>query len=131
MENLKQFVPQYLAVKLKELGFDETCFAYIKNIGNDPNNEKIGILSESSKSQLEENGILFIKIPLWQQAISFLTPMIDGDKFRIIIVKKNGNYLLQKSIDGVYKNLSDATNLDCIENLIEIVEEKQRKSLVD
>lgn len=60
-----QFVPYELAVKLKELGFDEPCFGAwlrnpsILNFGNYPSQEIANI----------ESGIL---APLWQQAFDWL-----------------------------------------------------------
>ncbi|MCW8311457.1 hypothetical protein K7A41_09500 [Sphingobacterium sp. InxBP1] len=64
MEN--QFVPYELAVKLKEMGFNESCFAYWRK----PDNiQLIGV------EYLLANQIMsrpsYIKAPLWQQAFDW------------------------------------------------------------
>jgi len=107
----EQFVPYELALSLKELGFNEKCLKSYNKI-----TYKLSHL----------NGPI-LKAPLWQQAIKFLIPMIDGNStYRIIMVKKNGNYMLQERKDEFnFVNYSDGSNSDCIEKLIEIVKNEK------
>ena len=67
----KQFVTYEIALKLKELEFDEECLASYHNtkiIGYEK--ESWLVLNEDSDQFLESTFIC--KAPLWQQAISFL-----------------------------------------------------------
>lgn len=63
----KQFVPYDLALKLKELGFDEECLAYYRN-------PKLFQLFNLEKYK-GVNQILtktdYVKAPLWQQAFDW------------------------------------------------------------
>lgn len=56
----KEFIPYELALKLKELGFNEECGAYYSPMDNKLSN--IGIVSISSR---------VLKAPLWQQVFSW------------------------------------------------------------
>lgn len=56
----KEFVPYELALKLKELGFNEECGAYYSPMDNKLSN--IGIVPISSR---------VLKAPLWQQAFDW------------------------------------------------------------
>lgn len=58
-----QFVPYELAVKLKELGFDEGCFGFYTELEN-------LVIKENVKQQNCATG-KFVA-PLWQQAFDFL-----------------------------------------------------------
>ena len=66
----KQFVTYEIALKLKELGFDEPCFAHFSNnkyhdlIHNCENVMDGDFCVEQDSSNL--------LVPLWQQAITFL-----------------------------------------------------------
>lgn len=63
----EQFVPYDIALKLKELGFDEECLGYF-------NNDKIlkNILNPKDCNNTFLKGLNLLSAPLWQQAIDFL-----------------------------------------------------------
>jgi hypothetical protein len=67
-----------------------------------------------------------IPAALWSQAMNFLLPQIDGNAdYRIILRKKDGNYILQKrEYLTDFSNYSDGTNEDCLRKLIEIIKRK-------
>lgn len=67
----KEFIPYEQALALKELGFDEECFSYVKHLGYDSSKEKVRVLSEVSRSQIEDMGLPLLKIPTFSQAFRF------------------------------------------------------------
>lgn len=78
----KQFVTYEIALKLKELGFDEPCFGVFDLESEDrfKIRKPSFNMSNNSTKTLDEFGLLLstegvtglIKAPLWQQAIEFL-----------------------------------------------------------
>lgn len=107
-----QFIPYELAVKLKELGFDEVCLAFYdgtKAFTYSPNNNKIYAVK--------------ILAPLWQQAFDWFREkglhswVYQSDKYRFhYTILKDGRYV---------KNDSDAIHYQearqvCLEKLIEL-----------
>ena len=79
----KQFCTYEISKELKELGFDEECFAiYFKGILN--NGYSVNYISTDWKSLFyknkinsESNSIDIVSAPLWQQAWSFLFKKLD------------------------------------------------------
>lgn len=69
----EQFVPYELAIKLKELGFDEECCSYFTIYGNFS-----GDISNPRKynSEFEKSGS-YISAPLWQQAFDWFLKEYD------------------------------------------------------
>lgn len=63
----KQFVPYELSVKLKELGFDESCFARFRKGQFQLNT--LGKAIEHNSQQIVSGDV---SAPLWQQVGSFL-----------------------------------------------------------
>ena len=88
----KEFVPYELALKMKQLGFDEKCIAYYQKsavIGND-NILPISftnMASDFNDYEYSKLGVPFYSAPTWQQAFkwfrekynihSFIIPLID------------------------------------------------------
>ena len=62
----EQFVPYELALKLKELGFEEECLASYNHVG-----KKLNI------GEFVSHGKYSILAPLWQQAIDFFREKYD------------------------------------------------------
>ena len=64
----KQFVPYEIALKLKQLGFDDPCLAYFSN-------DKYHDLHHSCENVMEGNFVINnyneLKAPLWQQVIDW------------------------------------------------------------
>jgi hypothetical protein len=105
----KEFVPYELAVKLKQLGFDEPCFARFNNDGD--------LLIAHTEKYIIDNGVdrseFFTLAPLFQQA------------FRWFREPKNGSY---NHLDFMYEYLKyesisyEQAELACLDKLIEIIE---------
>jgi hypothetical protein len=144
MEDLqKEFVPYELALRMKQLGFDEPCFSYYMN----------GILQPSLnvkdysyfKEMIEINSNIKnfenVLAPLFQQSFRWFRDKygLIGDPIPLS-TSKNGptthyGWGICSSIDaGVdwendddgFKTYEEA-GLACLEQLIEIVEEKQKE----
>ena len=125
----KEFVPYELAVKLKELGFDEICIAsyFIPNLHSlkFPNYWK-----QNSTLSMGEDGCT---APLYQQAFRWFrekgyrfnmindVSQVDGDYFYDVWF--NGNFIFESHY--IYKTYEEA-ELACLTKLIEIV--KQTKN---
>jgi hypothetical protein len=86
----KEFVPYELAVKLKELGFDEPCFGYYDEGGN-----------------LYTEMVEVLKAPLYQQAINFL--YICSNKQIDIELKGSDTY--EERIRKIEQGCKDLWNL--------------------
>ena len=124
----KEFVPYELALKLKELGFNEKCFSYYNtNLG-----KRLFINSGD------------IKAPLWQQAFDWLDKefglfvsfgKIDNTRNFyydfMIIDSKNRDYNDEDLIDSASRildkgkyNTYEEARLECLKKLIEIITEQ-------
>lgn len=99
MEN--QFVPYDLALKLKELGFDEDCLATIHS-----KTKKIipiyGVYKESPRYE-----DFWIKAPLWQQAGNFLY-ICSNKKINVSI---NGSDTYEELCEKFEKAISNFRDL--------------------
>jgi hypothetical protein len=112
----KEFVPYELAVKLKQLGFDEPCFLYWWK------NESGYILADIIYDEVRT---LDFKAPLFQQAFRWFREK----EFLIDVTSLNSNeyeFYIQWSfaysvLSDIYKSYEEA-ELACLEKLIEIVE---------
>ena len=137
MEDLqKEFVPYELALRMKQLEFDEPCFSYYMN----------GILQPSLnvkdysyfKEMIEINSNIKnfenVLAPLYQQAFrwfrekqeieGFVHKSIEGNYY--FVIKKTGNnesnmYEFTKTAPKTFDTYEEA-ELACLEKLIEIVE---------
>jgi hypothetical protein len=131
----KEFVPYELAVKLKQLGFDEPCFARFNNDGD--------LLIAHTEKYIIDNGVdrseFFTLSPLFQQAFRWFREKHD---FSHAINKTYGGqhipYVNGEELDldsdcneiegykWLYTSYEEA-ELACIDKLIEIVETKQQE----
>ena len=68
----KEFAPYELAVKLKELGFDEPCFGYYRI------DEKFMALTNYHENYNDSDSR--ISAPLWQQAFDWFREIIVTGK---------------------------------------------------
>ena len=114
----KEFTPHQEALELKELGFDEPCFAWY-NLG--------GALLSDVTMGYEETDFLYTQddmdndkqciAPLYQQA------------FRWFRESKNGSY---NHLDFIYEYMKDDSityeeaELECLKKLIQIVKENKQ-----
>jgi hypothetical protein len=120
-----QFVPYELAVKLKEMGFDERCLAGYYNDGKSLWFFRFHKNSEREPTVAER----FATAPLWQQAFdwfrdkgygAFVETWINGGvkKFR---GRNNYTPLFITDVFDTYEEAREA----CLEKLIQILEEKK------
>ena len=132
----KEFIPYEQALALKELGFDEECLAIYTTYSTvNKRNYKNPVLKiVRQESQFTQKGVT--KAPLYQQAfrwfrekynlfgeINLTTKQEDVKEFEFFVLDINEP--LFESDD--YKKYKEA-ELACLEKLIEIVEEKNKKS---
>jgi hypothetical protein len=145
----KEFVPYEQALALKQLGFDEPCFAYFyhhqeykilfdnPNQARDYNSIKIDVGSifdhdeERVKKGLESLGdsvSRMTSIPLYQQVFRWFREKYQIDSW--IYPNLNGLYSVSNVRRGVglgkvseYQTYEEA-ELECLKKLIEIVKEK-------
>jgi hypothetical protein len=111
-----EFVPYELALKLKQLGFDEPCFLYWWK------NESGYILADIIYDEVRT---LDFKAPLFQQA------------FRWFRERYGLNYVIVKAESWFYTingcntqegfNTYEEAELACLDKLIEILEPKQQE----
>lgn len=120
----KEFVPYDLALELKELGFDETCFGSIDQIGY--------IHVKGSKSS-PRGSMMYntINCPTFSQAFRFfrekykLSGLIEigTQEFSYQVFDNKGNRQLgtePMNYNGTYEE----AELECLKKLIEIVKRK-------
>lgn len=150
----EQFVPYELALKLKELGFDEKCLGFyyqaietewfdFRSGGNVIFNEGNPIiLNYSGKIGLERDEIYLCKAPLWQQAFDWFREekeLLNHSTTHLQDIGEDGSlvesygYRIMYNKDGykcdVWEKLArfdtyEEARLACLEKLIEIVENK-------
>lgn len=128
----EQFIPYELALKLKELGFDEECFGFYSNnkIYYEDNITSNKILTITNKIRKET----LIAAPLWQQAFDFIREFCNWS-FCIKRSHKQKDYeyffeifnpLLQTEVKSKKFNTYQEARLACLEKLIEIVENNNK-----
>ena len=126
----KEFVPYELAVKLKELGFDEPCFGWYSN--------REGNVLRQVYCETYLGIENCAKAPLYQQAFRWFRNNYstyveihettdweeDNESWSFVIFKYrlgDNDGMISSTID--YKTYEEA-ELDCLSKLIEIVEQK-------
>lgn len=128
-----EFVPYEESLALKELGFDEPCFAkflipaapkdrFRYNTLGDPKNYNDGSYGR------------FLSAPLWQQAFRWFREKYDLDSFRRQIGKNGKSYWSIKKIeteDSVkgysgFSNTYEEAQLACLQQLIIIVKDEKK-----
>ena len=120
----KEFVPYEQALELKELGFDEPCFAYYLNrklniFHSTPVNDRI-----NSKTKDIFNSDVIVT-PLCQQAFRWFR-----EKYNLHPLRTGNEFYTSYSLDMKHlsferqdknKNHSEKAELECLKKLIEIV----------
>jgi hypothetical protein len=136
----EQFVTYENAVALKELGFDEPCFAFyaIPNVGNklffdiDPDD---GELTSLNQNQIYHNNLSEvgrISAPLKQQIFKFFRDKYNIDGWVVPYYSSNGKFYCYTIECGVEEDLGNSEHYKlceeaesaCIDKLIEIVKNK-------
>ena len=111
----KEFVPYELAVKLKELGFDEPCFGYYDN----------GVFIFWYDSKQETELLLNCTASTFSQAFRWFRK-----KYMLVGVPTHQSYDIWNTITGecfieIYPlNSYEEAELACLTKLIEIVEQQ-------
>jgi hypothetical protein len=140
----KEFVTYELALKLKQLGFDEPCLAYWDN-------DKLFVIDRNSE-RIQKNSNYkdifegIISAPLFSQAFRWFREKYGlyswiqlhngyiNDSFYSklpitfsIMDRKTGNKYYERDIQHnyLYKTNEEA-ELECLKKLIEIVEQKEK-----
>lgn len=112
----KQFIPHNLALKLKELGFNEECLAFYSTDGQ-------AKLFRTNPDQTHNNSYWYLSAPLWQQAFDFIR-----NKFNIF------GYIFDDAQTGQYwwgfsKSFSGETEEDTSETANQSYEIAQEECL--
>lgn len=122
----KEFLPYELAVKLKELGFNENCLAYFKD-------DEFKIPNPQEPFRNSEMKSWFASAPLWQQAFDFLLKKYNLYGIIIPTVTMNWTFKTMTVVEGIvevppYKHVdgNDYSGVEearkaCLEKLIEII----------
>jgi hypothetical protein len=134
----KEFIPYELALRMKQLGFDEPCFGWYEHNGNFYYCYQEGIVPPSPSKKLIKGSCT---TPLYQQAFRWFREKygLIGDPIPLS-TSKNGptthyGWGICSSIDaGVdwendddgFKTYEEA-QLACLEELCEIVEQKEKE----
>jgi hypothetical protein len=126
----EQFVPYELAVKLKQLGFDEPCLGFYER------NQEL-IIQECLITDFHSDSLQCVA-PLLQQAFRwFRENYLYHPHF---FSKEDGTFVwcIRWYIDGLQKdtpyfssNTYEEAELACLDKLIEIVELKQQKQCLE
>jgi len=125
-----EFVPIFIAEKLKELGFDEPCFGYYKH----PNNQFAIIVDGHNNVGVKRNSEFgkACSAPLWQQVFRWFRDKHgyhgSVDSVDKIAEWKIVSIHLEKAIRSSSIHAYDDAQLVCVEKLIEIIE-NNKKSL--
>jgi hypothetical protein len=121
----KEFVPYELAVKLKSLGFHEPCFGYYYTL----NGKDWKFIGKTEYHNLDDEMIIGSKFtllaPLYQQAFRWFREkgfLIDFSSHNKDAHDFYFKWLENKSILSDTYDTYEETELACLENLIEIVE---------
>jgi hypothetical protein len=113
----KEFVPYGLAVKLKALGFDEPCFAYLDCDRN-------FIFNETKTNFLDCE----IKIPTFSQAFRWFREKYGHWSYIKEATKGTCRFYIEKFDEKFFNSdiidTYEEAELSCLEKLIEIVEQK-------
>ena len=91
-----QFIPYKLALKLKELGFDEECFKVY---------DELGFIQDEKK--MDELNLIKLNAPLWQQAGNFLY-ICSNKKINVSI---NGSDTYEELCEKFEKAISNFRDL--------------------
>lgn len=120
----KQFVPYELALKLKEIGFDEDCFGYYGEplIGKQ---ERFSLRLDWTPESYPFKNELHCLAPLWQQAFDWfrINKYLYADVYRTgKVFSANIEYILMgNSLCEVIEDVSyEEARLECLKKLIEL-----------
>ena len=123
----KEFVRYELAVKLKELGFDEPCFAWY----NDNGNYMLGIdeVRFDTIKTYHFNNTDSASAPLYQQAFRWFREKYDLYSFVFKFDEGFGYETYKEGVTQTNESFDtyEEAELACLNKLIEIVEQQNQK----
>lgn len=120
----EQFITYEVAVKLKELGFKEECFAEYSDKGtllmNYPHECFYGYCDINEYEGLKETKNVLA--PLWQQAFDWCLKKIkDNDNLNCWLIQKHEYFEIVLDLSCTYEeSLGYGTREDCLTKLIEL-----------
>jgi hypothetical protein len=128
-----EFVPYNLALRMKQLGFDEDCCKYVY-VGDTGINVDHYLEVEPSKAKNYNKDGLCISQPLYQQAFRWfrnehgLKSWVEEHTIDTFIYQIRPHVLSDYKEGEIYVyNTHEQTELACLEKLIEIVERNNIK----
>ncbi len=139
----KEFIPYGLALKMKQLGFDEVCLAWFNTKSNDSLSfcDLFGFVNEHTDEDFHINSKdLKVSAPTWQAAFAWFREehnliasvwqigvgIENGlSSFEYMIDKLNNLGLSQYEENFPFTSYEEAEQT-CLEKLIEILEQKQK-----
>ena len=130
------FVPYKIALELKELGFDEPCFAFYGLSRDDYKTIRLSIFQNLKTDYLPDIHHLDVTCdaPLYQQAFRFFREkyglhyiickniQMDGYGYREVILIP----YMEENENTIFKTYEEA-ELECLKKLIEIAKEQNVK----
>jgi hypothetical protein len=129
----KEFVPYEIALALKELGFDEPCFAIWSGFDevNFSITDKIRLFSSKFNINGTQSSVSYINptdnrvsAPLYQQAFRWFRE--NYDLYFPINLDDCGQYYFEVNNEyDVCRNTYEEAELECLKKLIEIVKNKK------
>ena len=132
----KNFIPYDLALELKELGFEEPCFAFYGLSRDDYKTTRLSIFQNLKTDYLPDVHHLDVTCdaPLWQQAFRFFREkyMLSGE---IYIFKNIWNFDIEDISNSIQLYTSDImcynsyeeAELECLVKLIDIAKKQSLK----
>lgn len=123
----KEFIPYELAVKLKELGFNEPSFGYWL-APNDTFLKEDLILNLIEGKNNKENGCF---APLWQQAFDWVREQYGIKHYIYEILDDRwvfvnwGKSISKCKLSETYHTNYEEARLECLKKLIEIVKDEK------
>ena len=132
----KQFIPYEQALELKELGFDEPCFAFYGLSRDDYKTIRLSIFQNLKTDYLPDIHHLDVTCdaPLYQQAFRFFREkyglhyiickniQMDGYGYREVILIP----YMEENENTIFKTYEEA-EVECLVKLIEIAKEQNVK----
>lgn len=116
----KEFIPYELALKLKELGFNEECLAVWDN------QTKELFMNDTRELNVNQIPSIFTLAPLWQQAFEFfrINHNLSGE---IYCLRNGWHFDVRNTIENKDESSSDQeyrtyeeARIKCLNKLIEI-----------
>ena len=130
----KEFVPYELALRMKHLGFNEPCFGHYQQEYHDDGMTELEPSLQMIISKQHQHAYQVCTAPLYQQAFKWfrdkykLKSYVDTDNcYRIFggIWDVNGYKDCVYDIDSGEYDSHEESELECLKNIIEIVESEK------